>query len=124
MVRIQDLTQEIKTIAILERVEAVHVAANCFRRGYGTTCTALSAEEQFKREKRATSWLARRGGNWANGSKIPQTVYAASDRDFGQYARVQTWEEADQGDAASRDGGRDNFFRGLERGEREEHEAA
>ena len=96
MVRIQDLTQEIKTIAILERVEAVHVAANCFRRGYGTTCTALSAEEQFKREKRATSWLARRGGNWANGSKIPQTVYAAPDIDFGPYARVQTWEEAVQ----------------------------
>ncbi len=40
MVRIQDLTQEIKTIAILERVEAVHVAANCFRKGYVTTCTA------------------------------------------------------------------------------------
>jgi hypothetical protein len=123
MVRIQDLTQEIKTIAILERVEAVHVAANCFRRGYGTTCTALSAEEQ-KREKRARSWLARRGENWANGSKILQTGYAASDRDFGPYARVQTWEEAVQGDAASRDGGRDNFFHGLERGEREEHEAA
>ena len=34
MVRIQDLTQGIKTIAMLERVEAVHVAANCFRRGY------------------------------------------------------------------------------------------
>ena len=95
MVRIQDLTHEIKTIAILERVEAVHVAANCFRKGYVTTCTALSAEEEA-RKRRATSWLAQRGGNWAEGSVIPQAVYAAPDIDFGPYARVQTWEEAVQ----------------------------
>jgi hypothetical protein len=95
MVRIQDLTQEIKTIAVLERVEAVHVAANCFRKGYVTTCTALSAEEQ-ERKRRATSWLAQRGGNWAKGSIIPQAVYAAPDIDFGPYARVQTGEEAVQ----------------------------
>jgi hypothetical protein len=49
MVRIQDPTQEIKTIAILERVEVVHVAANCFRKGYVTTCTALSAEEEARK---------------------------------------------------------------------------
>ena len=92
MIRIQDLTQEIKAIAILERVEAVHVAANCFRKGYVTTCTALSVEEQ-ERKKQATLWLARRGGNWAARSDVPQTVYAAPDIDFGPYARVRTWEE-------------------------------
>ena len=93
MIRIQEFTREIKAIAILERVEAIHVAANCFRKGYVTTCTAMSVEEQ-ERKKRATTWLAQRGGNWAEKSVVPQTVYAAPDIDRGPYARVQTWEEA------------------------------
>ena len=107
MVRIQDLTQEIKTIAILERVEAVHVAANCFRKGYVTTCTALSVEEQ-KRKKQAR--LARRGGNWAESKSGRTPESKRGRRPFG-------W------DAVSRDGGRDNFFHGRERSEGEEFEA-
>ena len=51
--------REIKAIAILERVESIHVAANCFRKGYVTTCTVLSLEEQ-ERKKRAITEGRRR----------------------------------------------------------------
>ena len=84
------------------------MVANYFRKGYVTTCTALSVEEQ-KRKKQAR--LARRGGNWAESKSGRTPESKRGRRPFG-------W------DAVSRDGGRDNFFRGLERGEREEHEAA
>ena len=79
-----------------------------FRKGYVTTCTALSVKEQ-KRKKQAR--LARRGGNWAESKSGRTPESKRGRRPFG-------W------DAVSRDGGRDNFFRGLERSEREEHETA
>ena len=93
-IRISDLANELKKLAISVGIGHNHLSPISFRKGHVSTCAALGRWEEGKRLEEEMRRMKFRSGQWTANSRVPQTNYLHTGAVVGPFARVSSWAEA------------------------------